>query len=158
MLAVMVFALVIGLAMTTAPEKCQGFIAFLEGLNVIAMVVIEFAMKLAPICAGCLVFAITAQLGLDVIRTLLAFALTVIGGLVLQLFVIYPIAFLPVGLAYFARWALDSQAAFFGVLAIDAALGLVFYKIALDSAVEAADRLKEKIVTALSRGDGPIAA
>jgi len=74
------------------------------------------------------------------------------------LFVIYPIAFLPVGLAYFARWALDSQAAFFGVLAIDAALGLVFYKIALDSAVEAADRLKEKIVTALSRGDGPIAA
>jgi DAACS family dicarboxylate/amino acid:cation (Na+ or H+) symporter len=92
MLAVMVFALVIGLAMTTAPEKCAGFISFLEGLNVIAMVVIEFAMKLAPICAGALVFAITAQLGLDVIWTLLAFALTVIGGLLLQLFVIYPIA------------------------------------------------------------------
>ena len=94
MLAVMVFALIIGLAMTTAPEKCQGFVSFLEGLNVIAMVVIEFAMKLAPICAGCLVFAITAQLGLDVVLTLLAFALTVIGGLLLQMLVVYPLALL----------------------------------------------------------------
>lgn len=105
MLAVMVFALILGLAITTAPEKCQGFISFLEGLNVIAMVVIEFAMKLAPVCAGCLVFAITAQLGLDVIRTLLAFALTVVGGLLLQLFVIYPLA-----LMIFAR---KSPLAFF---------------------------------------------
>lgn len=91
MLAVMVFALICGLAMTTAPEKCQGFIAFLEGLNVIAMVVIGFAMKLAPICAGCLVFALTAQLGLDVVRALFAFAMTVIGGLLLQLLVVYPL-------------------------------------------------------------------
>ena len=98
MLAVMVFALIIGLAMTTAPEQCRGFISFLEGLNVIAMVVIEFAMKLAPVCAGCLVFAITAQLGLDVLQTLFAFALTVIGGLLLQMLVIYPIV-----LVIFAR-------------------------------------------------------
>jgi ABC-2 type transport system permease protein len=74
------------------------------------------------------------------------------------LFVIYPVAFLPVGLAYLARYALDSQAAFFDVLAFDAVIGLIVYKIALDSAVEAAERLKEKIVGALSRGDGPIAA
>jgi len=91
MLAVMVFALIIGLAMTSAPEQCRGFISFLEGLNHISMAVIGFAMRLAPVCAGCLVFAITAQLGLDVIRTLLAFALTVIGGLLLQLFVVYPL-------------------------------------------------------------------
>src|SRR5262249_51638697 len=32
------------------------------------------------------------------------------------LFVVYPIAFLPAGLAYLARWAFDSQAAFFAVL------------------------------------------
>lgn len=98
MLAVMVFALICGLAMTTAPEKCHGFIAFLEGLNHIAMTVIGFAMKLAPICAGCLVFSITAQLGLDVVRALFAFALTVIGGLLLQLLVVYPLA-----LVVFAR-------------------------------------------------------
>ncbi len=94
MLAVMVFALILGLAITTGPERCAGLISSLEGLNHVAMAVIEFAMRLAPICAGCLVFAITAQLGLDVIRTLLAFALTVIGGLLLQLFVVYPIILL----------------------------------------------------------------
>jgi ABC-2 type transport system permease protein len=74
------------------------------------------------------------------------------------LFVVYPIAFVPAGLAFLARYALNSQAAFFAVLAFDALIGLVFYKIALDSAVETAERLKEKIVAALSRGDGPITA
>lgn len=97
MLAVMVFALICGLAMTTAPEKCQGFIAFLEGLNHIAMTVITFTMKLAPLCAGCLVFAITAQLGLDVLRALFAFAMTVIGGLLIQLLVVYPAVLLIFG-------------------------------------------------------------
>jgi ABC-2 type transport system permease protein len=74
------------------------------------------------------------------------------------LFLIYPIAFIPVGLAYLARYAFASEAAFFGVLAADAALGAVVYKLSLDSAVAAADQLKEPMVTALSRGDGPITA
>jgi ABC-2 type transport system permease protein len=74
------------------------------------------------------------------------------------LFLIYPIAFIPVGLAYLARYAFSSEAAFFGILAVDAAIGAVVYKLSLDSAVEAAGRLKEQMVTALSRGDGPITA
>jgi len=74
------------------------------------------------------------------------------------LFLIYPIAFLPVGLAYLARFAFTSEAAFFGILAVDAAIGAVVYKLSLDSSVAAAERLKEQMVTALSRGDGPITA
>jgi len=74
------------------------------------------------------------------------------------LFLIYPIAFLPVGLAYLARYAFTSEAAFFGVLAVDAAIGAAVYKLSLDSAVAAAEQLKENMVTALSRGDGPITA
>jgi ABC-2 type transport system permease protein len=74
------------------------------------------------------------------------------------LFLVYPIAFLPVGLAYLARYAFSSEAAFFGILAVDAAIGAVIYKLSLDSAVAAAERLKEQMVTALSRGDGPITA
>ncbi len=125
MLAVMVFALIVGLAITAAPEKCQGFTAFLEGLNHIAMAVIEFAMKLAPICAGCLVFAITAQLGLDVIRTLFAFALTVIGGLLTQLLVIYPLALMVIGrkspLSFF-REASEAMLVAFGTSSSSATL------------------------------------
>ena len=74
------------------------------------------------------------------------------------LFLIYPIAFVPAGLAYLARYAFTSEAAFFGVLAVDAAIGAVVYKLSLDSAVAAAERLKEQMVAALSRGDGPITA
>jgi ABC-2 type transport system permease protein len=74
------------------------------------------------------------------------------------LFMIYPIAFVPVGLAYLARYAFASEAAFFGVLAVDAGIGAIIYKLSLDSAVAAAELLKEQIVTALSRGEGPITA
>jgi ABC-2 type transport system permease protein len=74
------------------------------------------------------------------------------------LFLIYPIAFVPVGLAYLARYAFATEAAFFGVLAADAAFGAIVYKLSLDSSVAAAERLKEQMVAALSRGDGPITA
>jgi len=74
------------------------------------------------------------------------------------LFLIYPIVFVPVGLAYLARYAFDSEIAFFAILALDAAIGAVVYKVSLDAAVAAAGQLKEQMVTALSRGEGPIAA
>ena len=74
------------------------------------------------------------------------------------LFLIYPIAFLPVGLAYLARFAFASEAAFFMVLAVDGAIGALVYKLSLDSSVAAAEELKEQMVTALSRGEGPITA
>lgn len=79
------------------------------------------------------------------------------GRVQAMLFAIYPVAFAPVGLAYLARYAFDSQAAFFGVLALDAIGGFVLYRVALDSAVHAAERLREKMIAALSAGDGPIA-
>jgi ABC-2 type transport system permease protein len=74
------------------------------------------------------------------------------------LFLIYPLAFLPATLAYLARFAFDSEAAFFGVLAFDAMVGAVVYRLALDSAVESAEEKREAIVAALSRGQGPVAA
>jgi ABC-2 type transport system permease protein len=76
------------------------------------------------------------------------------------LLVIYPIAFVPAALAYLARAVIDAhpQAAFFGVLAFDAAAGLIIYRIALDSAAETAERIKEQMIAALSAGEGPIAA
>jgi ABC-2 type transport system permease protein len=82
------------------------------------------------------------------------------GRVQAMLVVIYPIAFIPVGLAYGARWALDAhpQWAFFGVLIFDAIAGMIVYRIALDSAVETAERIKEQMIAALSSNEGPIAA
>lgn len=98
MLAVMVFALILGAAITTAPEKCAALIGWLEGANVVSMVVIGWAMRLAPLGAGCLVFSITARLGFDIVVTLFWFVLTVLAGLGLHLLVTYPVV-----LAVFSR-------------------------------------------------------
>jgi ABC-2 type transport system permease protein len=82
------------------------------------------------------------------------------GRVQAMLLVIYPIALLPAGLAYLARFAFDAHPdlAFFGVLAFDAVVGLALYRVALDSSVAAAERRKEEIITALSSGEGPIAS
>ena len=94
MLAVMVFALICGVAITAKPEETKTFVGWLEGLYEISMSVIGFAMKLAPYGAGCLVFALAAQLGLDILKTLMFFVITAIAGLSLQLFVVYSIVIL----------------------------------------------------------------
>jgi ABC-2 type transport system permease protein len=72
------------------------------------------------------------------------------------LFVVYPIAFLPAALAYLARWAFKGEWALYAVLAVDMAIALIVYRVALDSAVAAAEKTREKMLTALSAGDGPI--
>lgn len=91
MLAVMVFSLVCGIAITSRPQECAGFVSWLQGLHAISMAVIEFTITLAPIGAGCLVFSLAAQLGFDMIKTLIWFVMTTILGLGLQLVVVYSI-------------------------------------------------------------------
>lgn len=91
MLAVMVFALVVGVAITATPEKCSGLVAWLEGWNAVAMTVIGFAMRLAPFGAGCLLFVVTAQLGFSILVTLAWFVGTTILGLLLHLLGTYSI-------------------------------------------------------------------
>ncbi|HVJ67072.1 MAG TPA: dicarboxylate/amino acid:cation symporter [Caulifigura sp.] len=91
MLAVMVFSLILGIAITVNPDKCQGLVSWLAGLNSISMTVIEFAMRLAPVGAGCLVFTVTAQLGFPILKTLAWFVGACVFGLALHLFGTYSI-------------------------------------------------------------------
>jgi ABC-2 type transport system permease protein len=72
------------------------------------------------------------------------------------LMLFYPITLFPAVLAYLARYAFDSEWAFAGVLAFCAILGIVLYRISMDSAVHAAERRKEAILTVLSGGENPI--
>ena len=73
------------------------------------------------------------------------------------MFFIYPLALLPVLLAYLARYAFRSELAFYVLLGFAAALGAGVYGLALESARTAAERRKEQIITELSRNDGPVA-
>lgn len=89
MLSVMFFALAFGVAITTLPNECATLVKCLEGVQAASMAVIAFAMRIAPVCAGCLVFVLTAKLGIDVVRTLGWFVVTVLLGLGLHLVVAY---------------------------------------------------------------------
>jgi ABC-2 type transport system permease protein len=80
------------------------------------------------------------------------------GGLQGFLFLLYPLALIPVFLAYLARFAFSSQAAFALVLGLAAAIGAVLYKIGLDSAVSAAATRREHLLGELSKGGGPLVA
>ena len=89
MLAVMFFSLLVGVALTLSQERTGTFVSWLEGVFDISMTLIGIAMKLAPVGVGCLIFAITATIGLDILLALVRFVLTVILGLALQMFVVY---------------------------------------------------------------------
>ncbi|HET6883067.1 MAG TPA: dicarboxylate/amino acid:cation symporter [Pirellulales bacterium] len=91
MLAVMVFSLVFGAAIAAGGERCATLVGWLEGLNAVSMIVIGWAMRLAPLGAGCLVFTVTAHLGVDILVTLAWFVVTVVAGLALHLLVTYPL-------------------------------------------------------------------
>lgn len=72
------------------------------------------------------------------------------------IFLFYPVALLPVGLAFWARHVFESESIFYVLLSFAAIIGAIFYWIAMDSAVAAAVQRREKIITELSRSDGPV--
>ena len=70
--------------------------------------------------------------------------------------VVYPVVAIPLALAYGARYAFNSELAFYGVLGLTAVFGMIVYRIAMEAAVEMADSKKETIVSMLSHGEGPV--
>ncbi len=80
------------------------------------------------------------------------------GQMQALLVLVYPVAAIPVGLAYGARYAFDSIAAFYVVLVLAAGIGAIVYWVAKDSAVKTAEENREKLVDRLSQGEGLIQA
>jgi ABC-2 type transport system permease protein len=71
-------------------------------------------------------------------------------------FLLFPLAIVPVLLAYLAGFAFDSRRAFWAVLSLAAAIGAVVYWIGMESAAGAAVRRRESVIAELSRGAGPM--
>jgi DAACS family dicarboxylate/amino acid:cation (Na+ or H+) symporter len=93
MLSVMVFALVFGVALAmVTPERRAPIVALLEGLFDVTMVIIGFAMRIAPFGVALLMFSIASRMGGEILMTLLWFVLTVLLGLGLQMFGVYSLA------------------------------------------------------------------
>src|SRR5690606_7566528 len=91
LISVMVFSLFFGVALAMTPaDKSGALTAMLKGVFEVCMIIIGFAMRLAPVGVACLGFALTATLGGDVLRSLGFYAAVVVLGLAIQQFVTYP--------------------------------------------------------------------
>ena len=71
---------------------------------------------------------------------------------------VFPVAFLPIGLAFWGRYVFDSEPIFYLLLAVAAVIGAIFYWVATDSAVQLSFKRREEMIAALSRGSGPLSA
>ena len=92
MLAVIFTAILVGVALTRIdPAYSKPLTDFLEGVTAVTDFVIRTAMGFAPYAVFALLFATTAEFGADVLLALLAFVLTVLGGLALHLCVVLPV-------------------------------------------------------------------
>lgn len=92
MLAVIVFALMIGVAMTIiSRERAEPMMKFMESLGHIVIAIIELVMKVAPIGVFCLIFSVTARFGYELLLQLLMYVVTVIGSMIIFVVVGYPL-------------------------------------------------------------------
>ncbi|HZI94902.1 MAG TPA: dicarboxylate/amino acid:cation symporter [Patescibacteria group bacterium] len=90
MLAVMVFSLFIGIALTLCErETVEPIMALLRGVYEVVMKVIAMAMRLAPYGVAALLFSLTARFGLEILSKLGWYVATVIVGLAIHQFIVY---------------------------------------------------------------------
>jgi DAACS family dicarboxylate/amino acid:cation (Na+ or H+) symporter len=90
MIAVMVFALILGVALTTLDRRTvEPLLLWLQALYEVVLKVIALAMRLAPVGVAALLFSVTALSGLRVLKLLVLYVLTVLVGLALHQFCTY---------------------------------------------------------------------
>ena len=92
MLALIFFSLMVGIALTLInKEKAKPIINLLEGINDVTVVIINMAMKLAPYGVFALIFSVTSRFGFELLVALSMYVITVLVGLALHLFGVFPI-------------------------------------------------------------------
>lgn len=90
LLAVMVFALILGLALSVSdPEKAEPVKKVLEGIYEMVMRAIGFGMQLAPFGVAALLFVLVSTLGFSILKLLLGYVLVVLLALAIQQFLVY---------------------------------------------------------------------
>jgi DAACS family dicarboxylate/amino acid:cation (Na+ or H+) symporter len=93
MLAVMFFALFLGIGLALTPgDSARRLERGLEGLYEVVMRLLGLVIAIAPLGVACLVFTLTARLGLDVLRQLAAYVGVVLAGLALHQFGVYAVS------------------------------------------------------------------
>jgi len=91
MLQVVFTALAVGMALTlVAKDKAEPVIRAADGLTDTIIKLVQAIMLTAPIAVFCLIARVMANMGLEVLGALLVYSLTVIAGLAVMTFIVYP--------------------------------------------------------------------
>ena len=106
-LQVVVVGLLVGVALTLLPkEQADPVVAFFEGMTQVVIKIVEIILKIAPFAVFALILKVVVDLGTDVLMSLIWYSLTVVLGLGIMMFIIYPAALKllsPVGYRRFFR-------------------------------------------------------
>lgn len=87
MLAIIFVALLIGMGLTLIERsRAQAVMQLLEAINDLMVVIIGWAMRIAPYGVFALIFAVTARFGFDLLRPLGLYVVVVLVGLAIQMF------------------------------------------------------------------------
>jgi proton glutamate symport protein len=91
MLQVVFAALAIGVALSMIPEeKAKPVLQLSDAMNEVVIKLVQIIMLAAPYAVFALLARVMANMGLEVLGALVAYSLTVLIGLALMLFVVYP--------------------------------------------------------------------
>jgi Na+/H+-dicarboxylate symporter len=90
MLQVIVFAVLLGLAMTLAGEAGRDLLRVFQSANAVIMKLVFVLMQIAPYGIFCLIAKVFAEQGPDVFEQLVKYFLTVLGVLIIHATVTYP--------------------------------------------------------------------
>lgn len=92
MMQVVASAFLLGVGLTLIPkDKSQPVIAFAEGITEAIMQLVRLIMLAAPLAVFCLVTQFVATVGLGALKSVLAYAFCVVGGLAIVLLIEYPL-------------------------------------------------------------------
>ncbi len=97
MLQIIVFALLLGYALSRAGSAGARVKSMFEDLNVVIMRLVTFLIELAPYGVFCLMATLFATMGWGEIGSLAAYFFTVAGVLVLHVTVVYPLLLIVLG-------------------------------------------------------------
>lgn len=91
LLAVIVFAILLGLSATMAGKAGEQVIDFFKSFNEVIMKLVMLIMHFAPYAVFAILAKVFAELGVDAIKTLAGYFFTVLGLLIFHALVVYPL-------------------------------------------------------------------
>ncbi len=90
-LQVVVVGLLVGIALTLIPSsQSKPLVALFEGMTEVVIKIVEIVLILAPFAVFALIAEVVADLGIEVLGSLSKYCATVIGGLAIMMFAVYP--------------------------------------------------------------------